>query len=328
MRLDELVKRVPKQTEGLVTAARQRHNSVIRTILREEMALRLAPPAGADGSESVGRDAVNIPVRVVPGVPNDANREVRLDDVDTLAILLGQHRSTLEALARSTKATSDLIDAMRQLEPPVDAPIQAVEDCQKWSESLLKRLAQADPVKTILGFRDDILGRYIYRLPAQDKLLSALEPDPFKGEVELYWGVIGLVCELLNCTAEELTVVVLAHELAHAYTHVGADTDGLRWGSMDFAKSDVALKEGLAQYYTWRVCERLKDRVPGALLAFNDMLPRQPDDYRTQQKWIEAKSTPEHVRAAMLETRRRGSGTAADFYTALGEARKRLSEHA
>jgi hypothetical protein len=326
MRLEELIKRVPEATEGLVEAARQRYNSVIRTILREEMALRLTPPAGADGSEWVGREAVNIPVRVVTGVPDDADREIRLDDIDTLAILLGQHRSTLEALCRSTKSTWELISAMRRLDPPVEAPLEAVQVCQEWSESLLKRLAKADPVKTILSFKDDILGRYIYRLPPSNSLNFGSSPDPFKGEVELYWGVIGLVCELLNATAEELTVVVLAHELAHAYTHLGADTDGLRWGSIEFSKSDVALKEGLAQYYTWRTCERLKDRLPGALAAFTEMLPRQPEVYRTQQKWIEAKSTPEHVRAAMLETRRLGVGAAAAFMQSLTEARKRLAD--
>src|SRR5688500_11233222 len=143
MRLEELIKRVPEATEGLVEAARQRYNGAIRTILREEMALRLAPPAGADGSEWTGRDAVNIPVRVVPGVPDDADREIHLDDIDTLAILLGQHRSTLEALSRSTKATWELIGAMRRLDPPVEAPLDSVEICQEWSESLLKRLAKA-----------------------------------------------------------------------------------------------------------------------------------------------------------------------------------------
>jgi hypothetical protein len=39
--------------------------------------------------------------------------------------------------------------------------------------------------------------------------------------------------------------VVLAHELAHAYTQLGADIDGRRWAAPSFAKAETALKEGL-----------------------------------------------------------------------------------
>ena len=51
--------------------------------------------------------------------------------------------------------------------------------------------------------------------------------------------------------------MVLTHELAHAYTQLGADIDGRRWAAASFAKAETELKEGLAQYYTERVLRRV-----------------------------------------------------------------------
>jgi hypothetical protein len=45
------------------------------------------------------------------------------------------------------------------------------------------------------------------------------------------WGVIGLFSQILGLNPEALTIVVLAHELAHAYTHRTADIDGKFWDS-------------------------------------------------------------------------------------------------
>jgi hypothetical protein len=61
------------------------------------------------------------------------------------------------------------------------------------------------------------------------------------------------VSEWMGCTVEDLTVVVLTHELAHAYTQLGADIEGRRWPAAAFAAAESGLKEGLAQYYTDRV---------------------------------------------------------------------------
>jgi hypothetical protein len=55
--------------------------------------------------------------------------------------------------------------------------------------------------------------------------------------IRLYWGVIELVSEWLGCGIEDLAIVVLARELAHAYTQLGADIDGRRWAAPSFAKA-------------------------------------------------------------------------------------------
>ena len=132
----------------------------------------------------------------------------------------------------------------------------------------------------------------------------------------------GLVSRLLGVSVEGLTVKVLAHELAHAYTHVGADEDGRRWGSTAFQRTDRASLEGLAQYYTCRVLERLGKQAPGAIYAYEKLLPHQPAIYRTHLGWHEHHS-PEEVREAMLTIRCREAGSLAEFEWLLRESKAR-----
>jgi len=129
-------------------------------------------------------------------------------------------------------------------------------------------------------------------------------------------------CRLLGVSLEGLTVKVLAHELAHAHTHVGADADGRRWGTTAFQRTDRALKEGLAQYYTCRVLERLGKQAPGAMDAYEKLLPHQPQIYGTHLGWLES-HTPEEVREAMLTIRCRDAGRLDEFEWLLGESKAR-----
>lgn len=109
-----------------------------------------------------------------------------------------------------------------------------------------------DFVKWIPDVNDDFLGLYTAPLDGQD------------ARVAVYWGAFGLVAGMLAISVEDLTAVVLAHELAHAYTHLGSDIDGHCWSTSGFTRSARAVIEGLAQYYTYRVCDRLGGVVPGA----------------------------------------------------------------
>ena len=118
-------------------------------------------------------------------------------------------------------------------------------------------------------------------------------------------------------------MVVLVHELAHAYTQLGADIEGRRWAVNAFAKAETALKEGLAQYYTHRVLQRLEKRYPEAFAVYKQMLLRQPNAYRTHMEWID-NSTPEAVRRAMLEARRRQEEKLSNFNRRLAAAQQQL----
>ncbi len=76
----------------------------------------------------------------------------------------------------------------------------------------------------------------------------------------LFAGAFGL-------RIEDLAVVTLAHELSHAYTHVGRDIDGGTWRDPGFRQSDLAVVEGLAQFYTAAVAQKLAMRAPGVFPA-------------------------------------------------------------
>ena len=80
-------------------------------------------------------------------------------------------------------------------------------------------------LKKIGAIEQDILGAYFFRIP----------------EVRLYWMVIGLIAGALQVSVEALTFVVAAHELGHAYTHLGRDIDGRRWDVDVFSRTDREL---------------------------------------------------------------------------------------
>jgi hypothetical protein len=107
-------------------------------------------------------------------------------------------------------------------------------------------LNKHDPLKRVLLVSEDFLG--VYEYDAKDLFEDQRAVN--RATIRLYWGVIGLVSQWLGCAVEDLAVVVLTHELAHAYTQLGADIEGRRWAAPAFARSETALKEGLAQYYT------------------------------------------------------------------------------
>lgn len=322
-----LIERVPEDAMERVDKARLRWNQPVREVLRQETGLRLnRPDAGrASGAQQTLQDAVGVPVRVEPGLP-EALRSVELDDVVALRVLLGRWRGTLEALQKSAAGAQRLVTELAR-EGHGQRLLQGGEvhlrHAEELAEALLRELDQADPLAKILEVNADVLGVYTYDLPKQPALLGTDVPTGVR--IELYWAVIGLVAELLGRSVESLTVVVLAHELTHAYTHLACDIDGHRWASPSFGKSEHALLEGLAQYYTARVCERLQETFPDALETYGLLLDKQPKAYRTHVPWVKD-SRPEEIRFAMIETRRRGIGRLEEFEAALADLRGRLRE--
>ena len=83
---------------------------------------------------------------------------------------------------------------------------------------------------------------------------------------------IAMVAAMLDVRIEDLTVVVLAHELTHGYTHIGRDIDGLQWADDVFCRTDRAIVEGLAQFYTEVVTNKIALRSPGPKLAYERLL--------------------------------------------------------
>jgi acyl-CoA thioester hydrolase len=128
--------------------------------------------------------------------------------------------------------------------------VPSLGSARKLTEILLSQIKQYDLVKDILEINEDILGHYIYRWNgAYPKRSSGHIDDEAhfntSSQIVLYWGVIGLVAMALGVDVADLSVVVLAHEVAHAYTHLGFDIDQYRRGSANFSESDQEVQGGV-----------------------------------------------------------------------------------
>src|SRR5262249_43869206 len=102
------------------------------------------------------------------------------------------------------------------------------------TSSALQQIAIAEKVRNqIKEINEDILGAYFY-------------PVDQNKRIELYWIPIAMVAAMLDVRIEDLALVVLAHELAHGYTHLGRDIEGALWDDLAFQETDLQIKEGLA----------------------------------------------------------------------------------
>jgi hypothetical protein len=320
--LSSLLSRVVPDTHDRVERARQRWNQPIREALRHETGLRLNRQE-ADGTQRPLFEAIAVPVKLEAGLPV-ALQKVELKPDEALKFMLGRWRGTLAALDTSAGQVQRLVQELEadgHLADVIRGQTTHLQAAKRLAVALLDASGESDPITKILSVDDDVLGVYRYELPKNPPLFG---PDlPQRVRIELYWGVIGLVAELLNRSVEALTVVVLTHELAHAYSHLGTDIDGHRWTSRAFGQTERPVKEGLAQYYTEIVCKRLRGDFPEAFDAFEDLLAHQPPAYKSYRLWI-ANAQPEEIRSAMIETRRTGAGTEADLKQRLSDIRTRL----
>lgn len=119
-------------------------------------------------------------------------------------------------------------------------------------------------------------------------------------KVELYYLPIILMCKLMNVQPEYSAAVVMAHELAHAYHHLGKDKDGLVW--KEFSSTDKEITEGLAQFYTLRFVEEYEEQYPALRQAYNAMIAFQTGPYLVHNDWVKDFNN-EDVRLAMVATR-------------------------
>ncbi len=180
----------------------------------------------------------------------------------------------------------------------------------------LQQVAVARKVRNQLKrIREDILGAYRFTPGIGSK-------------VELYWMPIAMVAAMLDLRIEDLTVVVLAHELAHGYTHVGRDIDGIQWDDLAFGNSDLEVVEGLAQFYAEVVTEKLAVRNPGPKTAYESFLRLQRGPYLAHRTWLRSdrKQRGEAVRFTMVLARSRGAVSHDTWRTLLKRTSSNLKE--
>ncbi len=314
--LTDLLKQVPRKVEDRVRAVRDRSRSLLRDAIRAECRLTMKSEA-----EELGGSA-QVQIEVAPAYP-EALRHLTFPDQLQQILLLARYRCSLAEAESGTTGLLQLHAGLREL-PQGDewarVDIAHIAATRTWAQEMLERLKAHDPVSKVLQVNEDVLGAYIYRADVHDEF------ETNSARISLYWCVIGLVSDWLDCSVENLTVVVMAHELAHAYTQLGADIDGRRWPSVRFRDADTDLKEGLAQFYTLRALHRVEGRFPGAIGTFKALLSKQPGPYHAHEPWTEHFS-PEAVRQAMIAVRRWGEGRLDQFNERLERAGEMLKPH-
>jgi len=314
--LNELIKQLPLDTEKRVEQTRKQFLQTFQREIRKESGLALNRDS-LTSSNNISNH-VSIPVRIVAGIPR-ALLTVDIDPSYWHLLPLVPYHSLLKNLDTAAPQLAEIINniennmedgAIPAIKSTIATDFKTAGNHAKELSALIEKI---NPVTQILGINEDVLGSYDY----------SNENSP---KISLYWAVIGIVANLLSIRAEALTGVVLAHELAHGYSHVGTDIDGERWDTESFHHSDLALTEGIAQYYTHLICERMNGRVPGIFDAYDKLLESQPKAYRTHLSWIDSYS-PEIVRMAIIEARRNDITAVSDFEKLLTNADFRLHKN-
>lgn len=344
LRVTDLLELIPSDTKVRVENSYKEVNIKIRTALTDTN-LRLAMQWESNEKRYSCRCPINVDQI---GYPKEIVDKISIEDKYKLAALLSLYTPELVNLCRSSDILSVAINKnpLRFLaknlleeknfdpeskEKVLDKSISTLRYCNRLSKLLHKTVSdyqnQFDLVKHILSVDKDILGSFSYR-EKQDKYGSSEKfssyAESYHAEITLYWGIIGLVASALGVSIEGLTIVVLAHELAHAYTHLGFDRDGVRWDGHGFSDSDHELKEGLAQYYTAIVIKSLPEtQKVEAQKAYDTLLPKQPKAYQSHKSWLE-NATPEAVGSALTVMRRQGKITYNKFDEEVKKVIKRL----
>ena len=250
-----------------------------------------------------------VAVRVVDGLPEPLSE--CLCPFDDLAQML-LDRTLLEGVAAGTRFMESIWPNMVSLPARGDTTAELCEitRVRKTAHAWLRLANDQGLTESLRGINEDVLGAYFYNAAT----------------VKIYWLAIGIFAALYNVSIEALTFVVLAHELAHAYTHKGSDIDGYLWPTSGFASTDIAILEGLAQFYTEVVCENLATQVPDASDAFEMLMAHQNDIYKTHRTWVTKgnRDNGEIVRVSLVQCRRSGKAMHRDDF--LETVRKRRSE--
>jgi hypothetical protein len=289
--------------------ARRNWNQQLREALRDETGFRSSQSAA---SASRFDTLARVKVDVVDGVAEPLV-SITLAHPDPIAWWLLLNRRKLQDAADSLNAldqrASEIMHsslASQMLEGDPGAVVR--------SRDLIERLLAGEIDKPIVErmrtIERDWLGAYFFR----------------QGRIELYAPAIALWSEYCGVPIEDMAIVVLAHELAHAVTHMGRDMDGRVWATNDFVAATTFLVEGLAQFYTNRVCDRLMDRRPAVRTAFDLLNKNQAPPYQEFQRWTKiGPLVGEAVRQALIDCRVARVKDHNAFYALVETAHARLA---
>jgi hypothetical protein len=300
--ISQMVRSLGQDARSEVQRAYRQWNIIIRDHMRNETGLRL----------TVGDDRQGVPISIEDGIPEPFYR-VLTQQSTSLEWFLGMNRNLIVSAYAGLEFISERLppDALEE-RPPMPVTGEEVARVTEYVGWLERKVAQAKLEDKLQEIDQDVLGAYFYRVPC----------------IAIFWIPIAIVARLQQVPVEALTVAVLAHEVAHAYTHLGKDIDGRRWETEAFGHTERGIVEGLAQFYSRAICDKLDERFPTAARAFDALLKTQSSAYTTFQSWVpkDLKDREgEVVRSGMIICRTQCITEYGRFQQALHEAQDHLS---
>jgi hypothetical protein len=298
--LKVLLDEIDRGFKAKIQNAAKDWNRTIRDRLAAETGLRMT----GTGERQL------VKVNVIDGLPSPVD-ELISEFPNPITWKLILHQKDFESASRCIALTQrelEQIESLLQL-PPTEERRKALKLTQSLVTQTILKLGETPLLKKLYAIEMDILGAYHFNAPC----------------ITLHWMVIALLSANLGLSVDALTVVTLAHELAHAFTHVGQDIDGVRWPTAGFSKSNLSVLEGLAQYYTEAALRNYAASFPEGLTAFHALREKQSAPYKEYVNWCD-KSIPngEVIRACLLEARQKGEITLKDFQALVTANRARI----
>lgn len=297
-KIRELIEQAGGTAEESVIAAKNRYLDQVRGVLRDLTRLKFTDRQGVESQHT------SVPIRIVPGLPKSLEKMAEQElpsgerwGIENIGLWAHDIKSLLEVSGNLQVLVSTLLNTEGWQERAGRYGV-TLEGTTKLASDLADYAAMAELLKRVTEINEDILGVY---MPT-----SRLFPD--RGQIEIYWVVIGALARLLGVDAEALAVVVMAHELAHAYTHVGLDSNSNRWEE-GFWECDRGIVEGLAQFYTHKTAEALRDERghERVWIAYARLTELQKANgakaYINHLDWVKTIS-PEAMRQGLLDLRR------------------------
>jgi hypothetical protein len=263
--IEKLVLSINKNLKDEVISSYKKNNYKIRKALSEKIGFSLHYKSVEQGVFFESNERVTIPIKVEDSVPTKL-LEILEDSDDDLLELLLNYNSMVTAL-KELKFQLEKYDSFSKFHEH-NCSRKEIQSSIFHLRKLIDAVDSSGIIEKLKKLGPDILGAYYF----------------YDRRVELYWLSIGMYSLIYNTAIDELTIVVLAHELAHGYSHVGFDIDGNDWDTTAFSKTDLKIVEGIAQFYTEMICNDFSER---ASKTFNNLLEKQEIQYCDYKNWFE-----------------------------------------
>lgn len=292
--LDEILEVIAPDTRDRVQAVVSKHSKMIHEALYHLTRLEIR-----DNESSFGKRGT-LEVLLEEGHATSF-RPGALNDLKSVQAQLASMKPSAsrlhDAVTHFQKRLKGVPDVLKEL-PELRPPDGILEGCLNHARLIMDKEIAQELLPEILAVHGERFGTF------------TLDDSVQGGKVKLYWAVMGyFVYTKPEVSLEGLAEFILAHELAHAFIHVGFDAVSRRWVGDGFKKTDNSLKEALAQYYAVKVVEELGEKLPDARTSYKALLAVQKGkDYKLHEPWLDPETGyhPEILRAALIPLRQKG----------------------